>query len=791
MSQRCYDFYISYEPESRIWVRWIEGVLIAKGKRVAVPGWEMGKVPTGSQTRPDPDLLRDSARMLIVWSPQRAELPAAEQAWRDRHPGSVAVLLTHPDHQPPAAELKNRFPLYDLKPPEAAQRLIEHIQAVPAARSPKDAGQDHPGRIPPPESRPVEGVPSGTPPFPRSVPYPGQKVDGSPPSAKTKAELKLWGCEVGRYRIGGWSKRSTASPAVESKSEAVSYRIVDWISADQGGMGEVYVAEREPQRVAIKLIKESERDDWLHVARFERETQILATLRHAGICGVHDWGIDHRLGPFLVMEHLDGQTLRVWLAKYQEELRGSSHDERASRAILMQLFLSLGRAVRFMHGRGCYHRDLKPENVMVLCDPGAAILKQVLPPMVKLLDFGMAKATTEAAAQDTLAPWLTKVRDFLPASVNYRAPEHTLVPASDVYSLGVMLYEAVQGRPPFEGDTTEQVRAAHLVALPPPITMPAPKALKALISRMLYKEREIKDRPTAGGFVSALEEILQRGGRRGPLLPAAYAIGAVGALVALTLAPGVQSCQQPRPGPPDLGSTDQAVTDAAGSALDALPTRDDGPPDSSRPPPPPLPREPRLDITEVTAKKYRSCVDKGGCSPPEVGSAQEHCTFGMRNRDLYPINCVTQAQARQFCAWRGGELPTLAQWQQAAFGASEPVRPYPWGSEDPVVEKLCWNQPGPCTTQAGRLGRQDQTPGGKGVRGMAGNVAEWVAEGGYCGGSWATQKKEQAQPWCQETTNTVASDAIGFRCVSRPPKVNKPARRRESRRVVKDRAGQR
>ncbi len=195
-----------------------------------------------------------------------------------------------------------------------------------------------------------------------------------------------------------------------------------------GGMGEVYLAERADgafeQRVALKLIKRGMDTDEI-VRRFLTERQILARLDHPGIARLLDGGSTADGRPYFVMEHVEGEPLLAYCARH-----GLSLAER------VRLMVRVAQAVDSAHRRLVVHRDLKPSNLLLTPDG-----------QVKLLDFGIAKLLGEEAG--TLATRL-EARALTPA---YAAPEQILgeavTTATDVYALGVMLYQLVAGRLPY------------------------------------------------------------------------------------------------------------------------------------------------------------------------------------------------------------------------------------------------------------------------------------------------------------------------------------------------------
>ncbi|PEN14460.1 hypothetical protein CRI94_05390 [Longibacter salinarum] len=235
------------------------------------------------------------------------------------------------------------------------------------------------------------------------------------------------------------------------------YRVEKLIG--RGGMGEVYLAERDDgtyqQKVALKLVRVQGLRGGEIEARFQRERQILATLRHENIARLLDGGVTDRGRPYLVMEYVDGKTITT----YADD-NGLTIDER------LQLFEQACRAVQFAHRRAIIHRDLKPSNLIVEEQPvGGDGEEGAVRPTVKLLDFGIAKLLE---VDDTEEP-LTREDERL-MTPEYAAPEQisgaAVTTATDIYQLGTLMYEMLTGERPFykatEGKSgRSRIRAAE------------------------------------------------------------------------------------------------------------------------------------------------------------------------------------------------------------------------------------------------------------------------------------------------------------------------------------------
>ncbi|WBB79991.1 Stk1 family PASTA domain-containing Ser/Thr kinase [Micromonospora sp. WMMD882] len=262
----------------------------------------------------------------------------------------------------------------------------------------------------------------------------------------------------------------------------------------RGGMATVYTAtdERLERTVAVKIIHPTQAPDLRarlagFVERFTDEAKTIARLTHPNVVAVYDQGT-HRGLPYLVMEYVRGRTLRDVLA----ERRRLNPDE--ALAIAEQMLAAIGAA----HRAGLVHRDVKPENVLVAEAPsgGAANL---VDSVVKVADFGLARAV-EAAEEEP--------GNQLMATVAYVAPELVTDghadPRTDVYSAGIVLFEMLTGRVPYDGDRPVDVAWQHVdrdVPAPSTLVPGLPKALDELVGRAT--RRDPGARPTDAGALLA------------------------------------------------------------------------------------------------------------------------------------------------------------------------------------------------------------------------------------------------------------------------------------------------
>jgi serine/threonine protein kinase/Flp pilus assembly protein TadD len=217
------------------------------------------------------------------------------------------------------------------------------------------------------------------------------------------------------------------------------YKLLEQIG--EGGMGLVFVAEQQQpvrRRVALKVIKPG-MDSRSVIARFEAERQALALMDHAHIAKVYDGGATPEGRPYFVMELVKGTPITDYCDQHRLTTRQR-----------LELFLDVCSAVQHAHQKGIIHRDLKPSNVLVSLHD--------VTPVVKVIDFGVAKATGGRLTDKTLYTQLTQ----LVGTPLYMSPEQAglsdidVDTRSDVYSLGVLLYELLTGTTPFESETLKK-----------------------------------------------------------------------------------------------------------------------------------------------------------------------------------------------------------------------------------------------------------------------------------------------------------------------------------------------
>jgi serine/threonine protein kinase len=239
-------------------------------------------------------------------------------------------------------------------------------------------------------------------------------------------------------------------------------------------MGVVYDAEDErlPRRVALKFLSEELADDPDATRRLRREAQTIALLNHPNICTIYDVD-DHEGRPFIAMERLDGTTLKVYMARRTLET-----------SELADIATQIAEALSVAHDKGVIHRDIKPGNIFI-GEHGH----------VKVLDFGLARRLPPTDEGTGMEGSTIPGRPLGTAS--YMAPERILqLPLdarSDLFSLGVVIYEMATGRLPFTGASTGETVINILEKEPTPLTKLSPdrpKKLERIVARLLTKRAD-------------------------------------------------------------------------------------------------------------------------------------------------------------------------------------------------------------------------------------------------------------------------------------------------------------
>ena len=271
------------------------------------------------------------------------------------------------------------------------------------------------------------------------------------------------------------------------KTNLSHYRMVSKIGA--GGMGDVYLAEDERLRrkIALKVLPDTLAQDTDRLRRFEQEAFAASALNHPNILTIYEFGTEGAT-HFLASEFIDGETLRDRLQRTPLSLNET-----------LDIAVQIAQALAAAHEANIIHRDIKPENVMLRKDG-----------IVKVLDFGLAKLTglrnadfglrTEEDAATLVQSPTDTPQSTLPGTVmgtvSYMSPEQArgnVVDArTDIFSLGVMLYEMLTRRQPFTGETVNHIIVAILEKEPAPLSEATPNELRRIIRKLLTKDAEMR-----------------------------------------------------------------------------------------------------------------------------------------------------------------------------------------------------------------------------------------------------------------------------------------------------------
>ncbi|NUT37876.1 MAG: serine/threonine protein kinase, partial [Hamadaea sp.] len=239
------------------------------------------------------------------------------------------------------------------------------------------------------------------------------------------------------------------------------YRLDERIAT--GGMGDVWRGTDETlgRTVAIKILLPALLEEAGFSERFRLEARTMATINHPGVVDIYDYGSDQQVA-YLVMEYVEGDALSRTLARVG----------RLTPARTMALIAQAAEALQAAHLKGIVHRDVKPGNLLVRAN-GTLVLT----------DFGIARSAVGAQ--------LTAAGAVL-GTASYLAPEQaagqTATAASDIYSLGVVAYQCLSGRRPFEGENPIEIAMKHVHGTPPALPPDVPPAVRAIVERAMAKD---------------------------------------------------------------------------------------------------------------------------------------------------------------------------------------------------------------------------------------------------------------------------------------------------------------
>jgi serine/threonine-protein kinase len=451
------------------------------------------------------------------------------------------------------------------------------------------------------------------------------------------------------------------------------YRVESVIG--EGGMGVVYRARDMAlgRDVALKCLHMNLAGDPEVRQRFVREARVLRTWSHPGTVAIYDF-IEHEHVLAIVMELVEGENLAQHLARW----RGKMPFDQI-RSVVADILLAMDDA----HARGVVHRDLKPDNVLVRNDGGR------LRP--KIADFGIAKV---------LEGTTYTVSGALLGTCRYMSPEQVRTPSladhrSDIYSLGITLYELVTGKPPFEGShfSVMMAHVANAPKAPSKLRPDVPPALERLILDALEKAPE-KRPPSCAAF-------------RERLLDAIAASPESREAIATSSVPLPATLR-------DTGGNEMVLVPSGAFAMCSA--RREVHIDSVY-----------LDRRPVTNAQFAVFIETTQYKPTDAGAKRflAHWRNGKppSGEEKHPVVFVSWFDARAYATWAGQRLPTEAEWEKAARGTDG--RRYPWGRAEPKSSHANFGRNRDGTSPVGSF------PDGAspyGILDLAGNVWEWCED---------------------------------------------------------------
>jgi serine/threonine protein kinase len=545
----------------------------------------------------------------------------------------------------------------------------------------------------------------------------------------------------------------------------------------RGGMAEVYLGSHLTleRPVAIKLLHSYIEEDPFLLERFQREAKVVAGLRHPNIVQIFDF--DTADGhPYIVMEYLKGPTLATYLRNlHQRKKRIPSHQ-------VARLLKGLTAALDYAHGQGVIHRDIKPGNILLHNDTDDIPLDKPLTNDVEavITDFGLVRI------MNTASQTASGIISGTPA---YMSPEQARGDPTDhrtdIYSLGVVLYEMLAGRVPFEADSTLTVLHMQIHTTPPPIPG-IPAEVQAVMDRALLKnpdDRYQTSREMAIDFYLSIGMNRQAETIREPYPVRAEPIEAPAPPMSEPTQrqepppmpePTQRQEQLPMPEPTQKPARSRAWIGvglvslvclsllafgasrllSAGSIfpkstetlspvipntdISPLPSETSDLPDATRMVQVPagtyeVGRDPadnyhiapqNIQLNNFWIDQYQTTNAEYEQYLAKTGAPTPVIWPAAPGEEKHPVRGVTWDQADAYCKWNNKRLPKEAEWEAAGRGPGEDPPLYPWG-DDSTDGGNTLKLPNQNTYE---VGTQSFNKSPSGVFDMLGNIWEWVGE---------------------------------------------------------------
>jgi serine/threonine protein kinase len=512
----------------------------------------------------------------------------------------------------------------------------------------------------------------------------------------------------------------------------------------RGGMAEVYLGSHLnlERPVAVKLLHSYIEEDPSLLERFHREAKVVAGLRHPNIVQIFDF--DTTDGhPYIVMEYLKGPTLASYLRGLHDR------NERIPSHQVARLLKGLTAALDYAHAQGVIHRDIKPGNILLHSRRGEIPLNKPLTNDVEAIvtDFGLVRIAH--AATQTASGMVSGTPAYMsPEQASGEKTDHR----TDIYSLGVVLYEMLAGRVPFEADSTMSVLYMQIHNAPPPIPGISPD-VQAIMNRALKKNPDERyqtssemavDFYLAIGMTADAKTIIDTYPENAELTAAApklkparsrtwIGVGIFSFICLLLLGAGAWGLSSflpslSKPTETVSPSTTDPVASITVPVTGDLPTSEGmvsvnsgsyevglSPTDDYHIAPTTIPLDNFwIDQYLITNAQYQEYITKTGAPPPLTWPGEGG----------HPVIGVTWEQALAYCQWANKRLPKEAEWEAAGRGAGVTPQLYPWGN-DVTAEGQALRLPDQDTYA---VGTQSFNKSPFGVFDMVGNVWEWVGE---------------------------------------------------------------